>query len=355
MKLQLSYIVMKSKISLAILIAIFHISTYEGLSQTLPEDISVSRIYSDDTYNAFTSLLKFKGRFYCAFRSGEAHVYGRDGITKILSSKDGKKWKEIASLSASGYDLRDPKLSVSPNGTIMVTIGGSIYEGRNCLGLTPHVAFSNERGTEFTAPQAVNIDSSIKTDYDWLWRVSWHKGTGYGGVYRMKTESDAGGFPIIRLVKTNNGIDYQVITELDIGGRPNETTIRIMPDGEMLMMIRREEGDRKAHLGKSKPPYTNWTYLEMPFFVGGPDFIPLDDKQFVGGGRINGNFTGLFSFTRDGDFGNVLKLPSNSDSSYPGFVIENGILYITYYSSHETEKTSIYFAEVPLSYFDSEK
>ncbi len=345
----------RSQIFLAILIAVFHLNTYEGFSQTLPEDIRVTRIYSDDNYNAFTSLLKFNGRFYCAFRSGEAHVYGRDGITTIISSKDGKKWKEIASLSVPGYDLRDPKLSITPNGNIMVIIGGSIYEGKNCLGGTPHVAFSNKRGTKFTAPHAVNIDSSIKTNYDWLWRVSWHNGTGYGAVYKMKTESDAGNFSIIRLVKTNNGIDYQLITKLEIGGRPNESTIRIMPDGEMLMMIRREEGDGKAYLGKSKPPYTNWTYLEMPFFVGGPDFIPLDDEHFVGGGRINGNFTGLISFTRDGDFRNVLKLPSNSDSSYPGFVIENGKLYISYYSSHETERTSIYFAELPLSYFDSKK
>ncbi len=43
--------------------------------------------------------------------------------------------------------------------------------------------------------------------------------------------------------------------------------------------------------------------------IGGPDFIPLDDEHFVGGGRIDGNFTGLISFTRDGDFRNVLKLP----------------------------------------------
>jgi len=338
-----------------ILIALSLVQAIKGLSQTLPEDIRVERIYSDENYNAFTSLLRFKERFYCAFRSGEAHVYGKDGITKIISSKDGKNWKEVASLSVQGYDLRDPKLSVTPDGKIMVIMGGSIYEGENFLGGLSHVSFSNNKGTKFTAPQPVQLDPAIKTDYDWLWRVSWYEGTGYGAVYKMKEESDTADISGLRLVETRNGIDYHLISELEIGGRPNETTIRIMPDGEMLMLVRREEGDRKACLGKSKAPYTSWTFLETPFFIGGPDFIALDDDHFVGGGRIDGQYTGLISFTREGDFKEVLRLPSNSDSSYPGLVLENGKLFVSYYSSHETGVTSIYLAEIPISYAESRR
>jgi len=349
------YRMKKSILFSTFLIAVFLIPTLKGLSQTLPEDIGVERIYSDENYNAFTSLLKFKGRFYCAFRAGEAHVYGKDGITKIISSKDGKKWKEIASLSVQGYDLRDPKLSVTPDGKIMVIMGGSIYEGRNCLGGLTHVSFSDNKGTKFTPPQPVQIDPAIRTDYDWLWRVSWHNGTGYGAVYKMKEKSDTADISNLRLVKTANGIDYHLITEMEIGGRPNEATIRVMPDGEMLMIIRREEKDRKAYLGRSKAPYTSWTFLEMPFFIGGPDFIALDEYHFVAGGRIDGKYTGLISFTREGDFREVRRLPSNADSSYPGFVLENEKLFISYYSSHETDVTSIYFAEIPLTYFESQR
>ena len=345
----------KSTLFSVILIAVILIPARRGFSQGISENIRVERIYSDENYNAFTSLLKFKGRFYCAFRSGEAHVYGRDGITKIISSRDGIKWKEVASLSARGYDLRDPKLSVSPDGNIMVIMGGSVYEGKNCLGGLTHVSFSNKRGAKFSAPQAVRLDADIRTDFDWLWRVSWHKGTGYGAVYKMKEDTDSVDISSLRLVKTENGIDYQLITELEIGGRPNEATIRVMPDGEMLMLVRREEKDRKAYLGKSKFPYSSWTFIEMPYFIGGPDFLALDEEHFVGGGRIDGKYTGLVSFTRDGDFREMLKLPSNADSSYPGFVLENEKLFISYYSSHETGVTSIYFAEIPLSYIESQR
>lgn len=41
----------------------------------------------------------------------------------------------------------------------------------------------------------------------------------------------------------------------------------------------------------------------------------------------------------------VLKLPSGGDTSYPGLVLHDGLLWISYYSSHE-ERTSIYLAKV---------
>lgn len=116
-------------------------------------NIKVSKIYSDQNYNAFTSLIKFKGKFYCAFRAGEKHVYGKDGVIKIITSKDGRDWKEVDQIALNGFDLRDPKLSVTPKGIIMVTMGGSIYKGKALLGGIPHIAFSNEeRNKIFQSP-----------------------------------------------------------------------------------------------------------------------------------------------------------------------------------------------------------
>jgi hypothetical protein len=43
----------------------------------------------------------------------------------------------------------------------------------------------------------------------------------------------------------------------------------------------------------------------------------------------------------------LLKLPSASDTSYPGLVRPNDMLYMSYYSSHEG-KTSIYLAKVKI-------
>ncbi|OQB35591.1 MAG: hypothetical protein BWY09_02248 [Candidatus Hydrogenedentes bacterium ADurb.Bin179] len=43
----------------------------------------------------------------------------------------------------------------------------------------------------------------------------------------------------------------------------------------------------------------------------------------------------------------VLELPSGGDTSYPGLVWYDGLLWVSYYASHEG-KTSIYLAKVKL-------
>ena len=42
-----------------------------------------------------------------------------------------------------------------------------------------------------------------------------------------------------------------------------------------------------------------------------------------------------------------LRLPSGGDTSYPGMVYHEGLLWVSYYASHEG-KTSIYLARVDL-------
>ncbi|MET8233218.1 hypothetical protein ABZS77_21380 [Micromonospora sp. NPDC005298] len=43
-----------------------------------------------------------------------------------------------------------------------------------------------------------------------------------------------------------------------------------------------------------------------------------------------------------------MTLPSGGDTSYPGLVWHNDLLWVSYYSSHE-ERTCVYVAEVSLS------
>jgi hypothetical protein len=141
----------------------------------LPEGVKVRKIWSNGKYNAFTSLIQFNETFYCAFREGESHVFGKDGVTRIISSEDGIKWNSVALLVKDGYDLRDPKLSVTPDGRIMAVIGGSVYKGQELLGRLTHVSFSDLSGKYFSDPQPVSISEDIRTNNDWLWRVTWRK------------------------------------------------------------------------------------------------------------------------------------------------------------------------------------
>jgi len=44
----------------------------------------------------------------------------------------------------------------------------------------------------------------------------------------------------------------------------------------------------------------------------------------------------------------ALELPSGGDTSYAGIVWHDGLLWISYYSSHEGDHASIYLAKVKI-------
>jgi hypothetical protein len=52
-------------------------------------------------------------------------------------------------------------------------------------------------------------------------------------------------------------------------------------------------------------------------------------------------------FSRDGTVTPHVTLPSGGDTSYAGLAWQDGLLWVSYYSSHEG-KTSIYLAKVKL-------
>ena len=160
----------------------------------------------------------------------------------------------------------------------------------------------------------------------------------------------------IYLVKTSDGVHYDLVTALPVEGFPNETTVRMLSDGRMAMMIRRDQSDVMGYWGISSAPFTDWTFTKMEFRIGGPDFISLDDGHIIAGARSyyipSCSKTVLYRGDETGRFQEVLVLPSGGDTSYPGFLVVGDELWVSYYSSHETKNASIYLARIPLSVFD---
>lgn len=315
---------------------------------------SVERIWGDGTKHcAFTSIEKFNGAYYCTFREAESHIFdsqgNAEGKIRILRSEDGRNWEPLPLIGKQGIDLRDPKLSVMPDGRLMIIVGGSIYRNRTLQGCQPQVIFSHD-GRTFTDPIPVKIDNSDSTGFDWLWRVTWHQGVGYTISYG-KAE---GGKRALTLYATEEGINYKKITDFQIPGYPNEATIRILPSGEMTALLRRDGDSPSAYWGVSRAPYTEWEWRDIGCHIGGPDYITLDDKRIVAGGRTHltsAPKTSLFRSKGDGRFEHVMVLPSGGDTSYPGFIVVGNELWVSYYSTHETSKAAVYLAKIPLENF----
>ena len=306
---------------------------------------SVERIWDRAPHSAFTDLLAVGDRLYCAFREGDAHVHGADGRIRIIVREGEGPWRSVGVLEVPAIDLRDPKLSLTPDGRIMVVIGGSRYVDRVLRDQQPMVSFSDGSGERFAAPIPILIDDAIRSSRDWLWRVTFHEGIGYGVVYQ-----NVDGRWQVQLVSTADGLSYDHITRLPIEGVPNEATLRFTPDGGMLALVRREGSDHRAVLGRSNPPYTQWSFTTLEKPIGGPNLMrgPIGDWWVSGrDSGSDGPRTFIARLGVDGRLHDELVLPSGGDTSYPGLVLEGETLLVSYYSSHE-HRTAIYLARVNL-------
>lgn len=307
--------------------------------------IDARRIWDAAPHNAFTDLIRYHDQWLCTFREGTGHVPGRDGAIRILRSDDGLKWESAALLTETGIDLRDPKLSIAPDGRLMLLMGGSVYDGapgdrpRKLVSGRTRVSFSKDLKT-WTAPQPVSLP-----DREWLWRVTWLDEVGYGVAY---SHGAAAKDFLVHLWRTRDGVNYEHVTQLKPPCWANETTLRFLPDRTMLALVRGEQSDRHTILGTSQPPYTQWTWVDTGRAAQGPNFLPLPDGRLLYAGRDfpNGART-VVGELRDGRCLPLLTLPSGGDCSYPGLVWHEDTLWVSYYSSHEG-KTAIYLARLRL-------
>jgi hypothetical protein len=106
-------------------------------------------------------------------------------------------------------------------------------------------------------------------------------------------------------------------------------------------------GSGKAWIGSSQPPYCSWTWKETDERVGGPNFLVLPGGGMIAATRVwrrGRPSTALCAMTLS-SLNPILVLPSGGDCGYPGMVLHRGILWISYYSSHEG-KSRIYLARV---------
>ncbi|MBL8175102.1 MAG: hypothetical protein JNK48_10555, partial [Bryobacterales bacterium] len=207
----------------------------------------------------------------------------------------------------------------------------------------PRVMFSSD-GKTWTKPYA------ILEDGHWLWRVTWHNGRAYGVSKFGSPSAERKEDPRRQIfVSSKDGREWETIQELNVPAG-DETTVRFTRQGEAIALMRRSAGDNIATIGRSMPPYKEWNWAPSGHFIGGPNFIVLPTNRMIAGGRRFPEAYGKNPVTMLGEltaaaYTPQIKLPSGGDSSYPGFVWHDGLLWTLYYSSHEGN-TAIYLAKI---------
>lgn len=302
-----------------------------GLGASPFQVLEVRRIWDQAPHNAFTSLVRFHDQFFCAFREGQSHVSG-DGALRVIASSDGRQWTSMVRITDPKADLRDASLCVTPDGRLMLSGAAAQHESNPAHFQT--MAWFSANGRQWSEGQAIG-DPDV-----WLWSVTWHKGTAYGIGY------STAGRHFIRLYHSKDGKRFEPLVEdLGICDYPNESSLVFTADDTCYCLLRKES---PGLVGKAVPPYSQWQWKPLGVRIGGPEMIQLPDGRFVGAVRLydGGSRTALCEIdVEKGPLTELLTLPSGGDTSYPGMVWHKGLLWVSYYASHEG-KTSIYLAKV---------
>jgi len=321
-----------------------------------PKIVEVRKIWDLAPHNAFTDLVRYRDRWFCTFREGQEHA-SADGALRVITSLDGVKWESATQirLASKGFadlkpkvlpeglymDLRDPRLCITPDGRLMLNSALAYNDGRDLQSL----AWFSDDGKVWS--KAVLIGEH---QY-WLWRATWHKGMAYG-VGRIENKR------VPRLYESKDGTHFEVLVKdadffPHVPG-PSEATIRFLSDDTALCLLRLNNvpGSKtaNAHLGRARPPYTRWEWKDLGAPIGGPNLIQLPDGRFVAGVRLYDKKARTALCWLDPTVGKLtefLTLPSGGDTSYAGLVQHDGLLWVSYYSSHEG-KASIYLAKVQI-------
>jgi hypothetical protein len=309
-----------------------------------PRILDVRKIWDAAPHNAFTDLVRYKGAFYCVFREGNAHV-SPDGKLRVLTSRDGEQWTSAALLSSSAGDLRDAKITVTPDNRLMLS-GASAVHQPGPAAHQSYVWFSAD-GHKWSGANAV-----ADPDY-WLWRITWRNHKAYGFAYATTGERMD---RRLRFYASDDGVKYETILK-DAGVRnfPNEHAMLFRGDGTAVVLLRRDPAGKDtpapgALAGIAKPPYEEWAWRDLGIRIGGPEILGLPDGRCIAAVRLYEPRvrTALAWFDPDnGVLKEFLTLPSAGDTSYAGLVWHDRLLWVSYYSSHEG-KTSIYLAKVAL-------
>jgi hypothetical protein len=300
--------------------------------------VEVRKIWDRAPHNAFTDLIRFQGRWVCVFREGAGHG-SHDGRVRVIASADGEEWSSSALLAAPSSlpDLRDPKISATPDGRLMLTAAAADRRAEPPSHQT-YAWFSRDaaawtRAVEIGQPNV------------WLWRVTWHGGQAYG------VGRDTAGGRFVRLYRSEDGRTFETVVERLFGeGYPNEAALVFLEDHACCCLLRRDGEPGTAQLGLAAPPYTQWTWKDLGKRIGGPAVIRLADGRLLAAGRRYDGGTRTSLMWVDPQAASLREfqtLPSGGDSGYPGLVVHRGLLWVSYYASHEG-KAGVHLAKVRL-------
>lgn len=307
--------------------------------ETKVKPISVTKVFGDGRHNMNTTLARWNGRYWLAFRTGSKHG-SDDGATVVLASDDGKKWQKVHSID-SPSDERDVQFVATTKRLFLYVPN---IERSKSKGLLVNMTVTTTGdGKTWTKQQPVYQPQFV------LWRPLLHDGKFWATAYRPGSY----GSRILDLIRSNDGLKWEKVATMRKGHAESETTLLFV--GNKLLAFHRDAGKvSRGFLMTAKPPYTEWSEPQpLPTMLNGQSAYTFKGVHYLltrtirRDGKTQHLGTMIYTVDDEGKITPYCKLPSKGDCAYPTALQVDKEMWVSYHSSHEGA-ANIYLARVPL-------
>jgi hypothetical protein len=295
---------------------------------------SVRKLVADGKHNAFTALVRWKDRYWLAFRSGAGHNSAAADVV-VMTSPDGKEWARAFTLDVLPDD-RDPQFVATEKRLFLYD---NAMKGPE---LTAHVTFTDD-GKTWSKPQPALPARFI------LWKPFGHAGKFHATMHKKDEASGGKGREVI-YITSEDGLKWEPVSKVRGGSWESETTLWPGPGGKMTAFLRQKYGSPPCQVLEAEAPFKEWKPIPTPVnhlsghcvhTFGGVTYLL---SRTIDRSRKTGTMIYVYA---DGKATPYCELPSGGDCAYPEAVRVGDDMLVSYYSSHEGA-TNVYLAVVPL-------
>lgn len=251
----------------------------------------ITTVYDDGRHNAFTSIARWRGRYWLAFRQATSHR-ALDGRIAVISSPDLLQWSDPVVVIDTPYDDRDPSVYVWRD---MLFVSAATFHREWQEEENPWAGLKQEYGvvTTLTATRDGADWEPARPVYEpdhFLWWALPVDGSLYGSARLRQVRVVEGREEKVyaaKLVRSEDGRQWETVSVISAERLGSETALAALPDGRLLAFVRHDAkgADGRPELKVARPPYLQWEPLyAFDFLTNGP-CLGIVDGTVVASGR----------------------------------------------------------------------
>lgn len=225
--------------------------------------LSNNVIYHDGRHNAFTSMVRWRNRYWLAFRNGGNHR-SRDGRIMLMHSDDLRAWSSPSVVIDSNMDDRDPTVYVCQDRLFVASMSldrewrdkndplGDIAVHRK----TNTFACCTADGHAWTRPQQIMMDQHA------LWWTVSADSAIYGAV-QIRPPCRHAVTCHAELWKTTDGLNWEKVSVISDRHCATEAALAFLPDQRLVAFVRHDADapNDKPEIIVARPPYRAWEQI----------------------------------------------------------------------------------------------